>query len=114
MEINLLVVQMINVFFMEYWLYKNITILYKIENCHKRCIYSSKFTYDEKYILSCSQDNSIGLYELNEEKNKIIYKENLNNAHKYDVNYIECNSSSNLILSCSDDSSIKIWRIKEK
>ena len=93
--------------------YKNITILYKIENCHKRCIYSSKFTFDEKYILSSSQDNSIGLYELNEEKNKIIYKENLNNAHKYDVNYIECNSSSNLILSCSDDSSIKIWKIKE-
>lgn len=93
--------------------YKNLTILYKIENCHKRCIYSSKFTFDEKYILSSSQDNSIGLYELNEEKNKIIYKENLNNAHKYDVNYIECNSSSNLILSCSDDSSIKIWKIKE-
>jgi len=55
---------------------------------HSGPVYSSCFTHDDKYVLTCSEDTSVRLWSMADKKNKVMY-----HGHNYPVN---CITMSNL------------------
>ena len=91
--------------------YKNIVKLSTIENMHRRPIYCCVLSMDEKYIFTGSNDEDIGIAEINGEKMSLINKEK--DAHgQYNVNSICVNKNGKEIISCGDDCCIKIWKFE--
>lgn len=95
--------------------YKNIQVVKVLAHVHNRTIYSIAFCCNDKYIVTCSSDNSIALIRGCSTENDdddqltVLYKKD--DAHNNDVNCIDCFKKGNIIVSCGDDSVIKLWKI---
>lgn len=73
---------------------------------HERSVMSVKFSSNNKYIVSCSYDASVRLWDV--ESGKEIYTFL---GHTMPVNDIDISSDNKFIISASSDNTIKIWEI---
>jgi WD40 repeat protein len=93
--------------------YKNINMLYKVNDCHSRAVLSLSFNYDDSFLLAGSSDNTISLWKVDVKNNVLNLIEKVEDAHNEDVNCVSWNNSQlgnkNIFASCSDDGLVKIW-----
>ena len=74
------------------------------------CLFSAKFSPDEKHILTGSNSNKVYIYDLL--SNQVIYSKV---GHEDDVNGVcWCGPDSVKFLSASDDKTAKLWDIRTK
>jgi WD40 repeat protein len=83
----------------------------KIFTGHTDKVYSAKFSSDGKYILSCSDDNTIKLWDVS--TNIDVYGKCIKTfiGHTNLVFSAEFSPDGRSILSCSDDNTIKLWDV---
>ena len=66
-----------------------------VKYAHERSVYSYCFSWDEKYVVSCSWDNSIVISEIKGDKMEMVQE--IKNAHEDEVNYVCCHKTENII-----------------
>ena len=85
-----------------------IKVLGCVKCVQKRSFYSCCFSWDGKYIVSCSGDNNIMISEIKGDKIEVVQK--IKEVHENEVNCVCCQKKENMFVSCGDDSIIKMWK----
>lgn len=71
---------------------------------HSGTVYSSCFTHDDRYLLTCSEDTTVRLWDPSSAKNKVVYR-----GHAYPV-WCVCMSSFSLYFATgSYDKTARLW-----
>ncbi|XP_013419666.1 TAF5-like RNA polymerase II p300/CBP-associated factor-associated factor 65 kDa subunit 5L [Lingula anatina] len=73
---------------------------------HSGSVYGTAFTADSKYLLSCSEDKSVRLWDLDTYNNVALYR-----GHSYAVWDIDTSPSGSFFASCSHDRTVKLWAV---
>ncbi|XP_074649283.1 TAF5-like RNA polymerase II p300/CBP-associated factor-associated factor 65 kDa subunit 5L [Tubulanus polymorphus] len=71
---------------------------------HSGAVYSSQFIGDNRYIVSCSDDTTIRLWDLKNRTNKVCYQ-----GHTYPVWGLDTGNLGYYFASCSADRTAKLW-----
>lgn len=71
---------------------------------HNGAVYKTCFSSDSKALLSCSEDGSVRLWDLNTHTNKVCYR-----GHNYPVWDIDTSSVGAYFASASKDKTAKLW-----
>ena len=71
---------------------------------HSGPIYSSAFSHNDEFLLTCSEDTTIRLWDLNVLKNKAMY-----NGHNYPVLCVNVSALSFYFASGSMDRTARLW-----
>ena len=74
---------------------------------HSGPVYSSAFTHDDKFLLTCSEDTTVRLWDIEKLNNRSIY-----NGHNYPVMSLAVSSLSLYFASGSMDSTARLWSLE--
>lgn len=66
----------------------------------------------QNYFATASQDKTIKIWDLEDQKLLKVLDESRFNGHQNSVNKLFWSSYSNLLVSCSDDRTVKVWDLK--
>jgi len=82
---------------------KHVTLL----QAHRGPIYSSAFTHDDKFLLSCSEDTTVRLWDLELLNNRALYC-----GHNYPVTSLAISAFSLYFATGSMDSTARLWSLE--
>ncbi|XP_064597611.1 TAF5-like RNA polymerase II p300/CBP-associated factor-associated factor 65 kDa subunit 5L [Liolophura sinensis] len=71
---------------------------------HCGSVFKTCFSHDTKYLLSCSEDTTVRLWDLNTHTNVVCYR-----GHAYPVWDIDVSPVGGNFVSCSHDHTAKLW-----
>ena len=81
------------------------------ETNHKNIIHDTQFDYYGKYLATCSSDQHIHIYEIDNQTHQQILREKIH-AHQAPIWRLSWSlpEFGNLLVSCANDGSICIWK----
>lgn len=71
---------------------------------HTGCIYQARFSWDSKFILTCSDDTTVRLWDVDKQTNAALYR-----GHNYPVWDVDTSAVGDYFASCSQDQTAKLW-----
>ncbi|XP_052800926.1 TAF5-like RNA polymerase II p300/CBP-associated factor-associated factor 65 kDa subunit 5L isoform X3 [Mya arenaria] len=71
---------------------------------HTGSVYQTAFTWDSNFLLTCSDDTTVRLWDLEKQTNAAIYR-----GHNYPVWDVDTSVVGDHFVSCSHDQTAKLW-----
>ncbi|XP_052269332.1 TAF5-like RNA polymerase II p300/CBP-associated factor-associated factor 65 kDa subunit 5L isoform X2 [Dreissena polymorpha] len=71
---------------------------------HTGAVYQARFTWDSNFLLTCSDDTTVRLWDIEKQTNAAVYK-----GHNYPVWDVDSSDVGDYFASCSHDQTAKLW-----
>lgn len=71
---------------------------------HTGCVYQTKFTWDSKFLLTCSDDTTVRLWDIDKRTCAALFR-----GHNFPVWDVDASALGDYFASCSQDMTAKLW-----